>query len=419
MLTCGRAFALCFLGLFLFNADTQWRLANQYLSISGARQALDLLASARSYPAKEVPATGLMQAFETTRQAVRKKHVKLAGAQQLSDWQAIGPDNIGGRTLSLAINPVNPNTVYAGSASGGLWCSRTGGLGLNAWRRVQTGFPVLAVATIAIARDDTNTIFLGTGEVYGSVPTLPGITGDRTTRGSYGIGILKSSDGGQTWNKSLDWTFAQQRGVQMIKIDPQNFNTVWAATTEGTFKSVDGGGTWKRVLDVVMGTDIEINSTDPDVVFVGCGGMGSPGHGIYRTMDGGDTWEKAGLLPGFTFNGKVRLAMSPSNPDVVYASVGKSSGSLFSDEATGTWLFQTTDGGNSWSVRSTIDYASIQGWYAHDVAVHPIDPEIVWTAGQPSSPLRSTNGGLALNFITNLDEWQSAPENAVRGLSAS
>ena len=415
------AFILLFLSFltFLKMDQSQHHADRDWLHISGAREALDLLANARRYPRKTLPQTGVIQAFETTQRTFRKALAQLAATQQLASWHAIGPDNIGGRTLSLAINPLNPKTVYAGSASGGLWLSRTGGLGLNAWQRVRTGFPVLAVATIAIAANDTNAVYIGTGEVYGSPKTFPGITGERTTRGSYGIGILKSSDGGKTWNKSLDWSFAQQRGVQMIKIDPQNSNMVWAATTEGTFKSVDGGGTWKRVLDVVMGTDIEINSADPDVVFVGCGGMGGPGHGIYRTTDGGDTWEKAGLLPGFTFNGKVRLAMSPSNPDIVYASIGKSSGSLFGDEETGTWLFRTADGGDSWSLQSTIDYTSIQGWYAHDVAVHPTHPEIVWTAGQPSSPLRSKNGGLGLTFITNLEEWQSVPENAMRGLSGS
>ncbi len=391
---------------------------DQSPATSGALKGLQLLTSARTYPREDIPATGTASAFESMQTALLEKARADELLQTSTDpepWQAIGPRNIGGRTLAIAFNPQNPNTIYAGSASGGLWRSTSGGIGPNAWEYVPTGFPVLGVSSIAIAPEDSNIIYIGTGEVYGSAVTQPGITGERLTRGVYGIGILKSTDGGQTWRKSLDWLFNQRRGVQMVKINPLRPESVWAATTEGTYKSVDAGQSWRQVHDVVMATDIEISPQDTSTVFVACGGMTSPGHGIYRSQDSGASWEKM-QIPGVTsFNGKVRLAMSPASPNIIYASIGRSNGAIMNRQPTGTWLVRTIDDGDSWTVVSTNDYSRIQGWYAHDVAVHPTNPDIVWTAGQAFAPLRSNNGGFNLNAIS----LQPHPETAQLGLSES
>ena len=371
---------------------------------SEARRALDLVNNVRAYPSTQIPEAGFAQAFADAQSSLQK-----TGGSTLR-WRALGPTNIGGRTLALAFNPENPNTLYAGSASGGLWRSYTAGVGEEAWQYVSTGFPVLGVAAIAIAPDDSNTIYIGTGEVYGSPETFPGI-GIRTTRGSYGIGLLKTTDGGQTWTKSLDWTLNQRRGVQKIRINPLRPQTVWAATTEGTYRSYDAGATWQRVHDVVMTTDIKINPADTSTVFTANGGMGSPGHGLYRTQDGGATWQKMNLGVPTTFFGKAMLAMAPSNPDIVMAGIGNSEG-LFEEPL--TWLVKTTDGGDTWSVVSTVDYSIIQGWYSHALAIHPLDPDTVWTAGMRFSPLRSSQGGINLEFADELGLFQPAvPGNSL------
>ena len=103
------------------------------------------------------------------------------------EWKAIGPTNAGGRTLWLAIDPLSPNTVYAGAASGGLWRSTTGGVGAAAWERIDTGHPVLGVSCISFEPARSDVIYIGTGEVYnhGSAGNLEA---DRATRGSYGVG---------------------------------------------------------------------------------------------------------------------------------------------------------------------------------------------------------------------------------------
>ncbi|NIW79968.1 MAG: hypothetical protein GWN16_11135, partial [Calditrichae bacterium] len=128
------------------------------------------------------------------------------------------------RTLVVEFNPQNPNTIFAGSASGGLWRSYSAGRGADAWEYVPTGFPVLGVSSIAFVPGDSNTFYIGTGEVYNyqNVGTDPAY---RSTRGSYGIGILKTTDGGQTWSKSLDWSYNQQHGVWAVEVNPLNPNT--------------------------------------------------------------------------------------------------------------------------------------------------------------------------------------------------
>lgn len=409
------AVVLCY--LLLFRSKQNVEQLDVHLRMSGARKALDFMTDARAYPEAAIPEFGMAPAFDFSKTKLRKG----SRTEDLSSWRAIGPRNIGGRTLDIAFNPMNPNTIYAGSASGGLWRSHSGGAGENAWEYVPTGFPVLGVASIAISPEDSNVIYIGTGEVYGNPEVTRGITGDRTTRGSYGIGILKTTDGGQTWRKSLDWFLNQRRGVQRLRINPMRTSTVWAATTEGTYVSYDAGLSWEKVHEVIMATDLAINANDTSTVFVACGGMGSSGHGIYRTQNGGQSWQKM-LLNGnefFTFNGKIRLAMSPSDPNIVYASIGKSSGSLFKGESTGTWLFRTIDGGDTWELRSTEDYSRIQGWYAHDVAVHPTNPDEVWCAGQGFFPFLSTTGGLNLQPLNQLGFFMPTPETSARGLNES
>ena len=281
---------------------------------TGARNSLSYLSYARSYPKKDIPEQGFSSAFDDLQIQKRKSTLNPI-------WEPMGPVNIGGRTLALAIRPDTPDVIFAGSASGGLWKSETGGSGLNAWEYVRTGFPVLGVGAIDIDPNNPDVMYIGTGESYGTPENMPGIGPVRTTRGSYGIGILKSTDGGETWTKSLDWTIDQRRSIQKIHINPLRSESVWAATTEGLFRSRNGGETWEHIHQVPMATDIVVNPVDTNIVYVANGGMGSLGHGIYRSIDGGDSFEKMDMLTRggpFRFFGKAVLAISQSNPFCCY-----------------------------------------------------------------------------------------------------
>jgi photosystem II stability/assembly factor-like uncharacterized protein len=394
-------------------------------------------------------------------------------------WVALGPTGeigdagIAGRVISLAVDPRNPNHVFAGSASGGLWVSELydplhplygafmpGGAAAAGnprdanwrddkrpywrWRHVDTGQPVLGVGAIAIDPQDPDVIYIGTGEVYGYRRTARGFD-YQPTRGNYGIGILRSLDGGRTWSRSLAWSPADQTGVQDLAIVPaapgSGAFTVWAATSEGVYRldtSRQAGGApedWKLSLAVVAATSLSVDPRRPGEVVAACGNFASPGHGLYKTRDGGATWQRVVRGVPVTFQGKGVLARSPSDPDVLYASLGNSTELIFANDSvpagatpTGgadgstypentrykclytatplrgpsTWLLRSVDGGDSWETRNEIrDSYNTQGWYVGALAVHPQDPDQLYLGY--IGPNRSFDGG---RTIEDLVVWK-------------
>jgi photosystem II stability/assembly factor-like uncharacterized protein len=355
-------------------------------TVSGAYEALNWFARQRAYPAKDIPRGAYLRANER-----RKQLLQATNRSHVTPWESRGPWNTAGRTLALAFNPQNDRTLYAGSASGGLWRSYAQGEGVS-WERVPLGFPVLGVSSIAFAPNDSMTIYIGTGEVYNFAAAGTGAA-YRSTRGTYGVGILKSVDGGVTWTKVLDTPYQEQMGVWAVRVAESNPDHVYAATTHGVYISEDAGQTWDQRLDVVMATDIVISPDDENLAIVGCGNFGSDGRGIYRTTDGGLNWTQATDIIN-AFNGKIQLAMYQNDPDIVYASIGNGFG--FDDGA--SWLWRSEDGGASWTLRSTEDYSRWQGWFAHDVAISPDDPDVITVIG--IDVWHSDDGGTTLNKIT-------------------
>ena len=279
----------------------------------------------------------------------------------------MGPHNVPGRMISLAINPQNSNTLYAGSATGGLWRTYNSTTGSN-WHRIETGYPTLGVMGLAINPVDSNEIYIGTGEVYGYNKSIGGSV-IRTTRGSYGIGILKTNDGGQTWIKTLDWSYNQEKGVQCVRINPLNPNSVYAATTDGIYKTTNAGASWQLVLSVLMGEDIIIHPADTTKIMVTCGNLGSAGSGIYRSLNGGSSWSQVTGIPAFS--GKTLIDYYETRPDTVFASVA--------DSLSGRGLYRTNNFGDSWSLVNNQNVPRYQGFFAHWVAIHPINSnELVW-----------------------------------------
>lgn len=346
-------------------------------------------AAQRAYPYDYVNDRKFLDEFRFFEE--QKKYARLQGSN--NTWQTMGPHNRGGRTLCVMTNPQDPNTVYAGSASGGLWRSYDQGSPYS-WERIVTGHGVLGVNSIAIPPSDSNTIIIGTGEVYSYQGSNIGIS-VRTNRGSFGVGILKSTDGGNTWNKTLNWQYSEQHGVQIIKYNPLNENTVWAGTSIGTYKSTDGGDSWNIVDSTFMVTDIEINPLDTTQVLIACGNLNSPGNGVYKTNDGGNTWQQVNGIPNPVV-GKIHLCQAPSNPNIIYASVGDGY-STANQSINNTYLCKSTDAGDNWTVVNNFDYARYQGWFSHDVAVHPQNPDAIICAGV--NIYKSDDGGQTLTAI--------------------
>lgn len=383
----------------------------QKLRTSGARQSLDAWSQARAWPDSFVPDEGHFRGVLEA-EAMPPLSIAAFGAPgslkptshgSEPKWRSLGPLNIGGRTLSVTLNPLNPQTVYAGSAGGGLWVSRTGGIGVNAWQRVVTGFPVTSASCLTIAPNDTSVMYLGTGEVYAWQNALGGLIG-RGTRGSYGFGILKSTDAGHTWSMSLDWSRDQKRGIWAIRIDPEEPNRVWAATTEGIYRSIDAGATWNLSLNVVMGTDIELDFQNPDTAYAACGNFNSPGYGIYRTFNGGANWTKLGGGLPTVYGGKAQIVVSSVFTNVLYAGVGG-----IGAVPSGTTILRSFDHGTTWTTRSAIvDYSSYQYWYSHDIAIQPDNFENVWVCG--IDVWKSTTSGTS---PVRVSDWQLAFFGAV------
>ena len=165
-------------------------------------------------------------------------------------WTELAPKNFAGRVLSIAFHPTNPNIMFVGTASGGIWKTTNGGTGgaggIN-WQFVPTGFPVLGVSSIVINPANPNEIYAGTGEVYNNPTSIGGgPTGAghiRLFRGTYGIGIIKSVDGGLTWTKTLDFSSSSVKGVMDMWIHPTTPSTVWAGTTDGIYRTTNSGAT--------------------------------------------------------------------------------------------------------------------------------------------------------------------------------
>ncbi len=367
--------------------------------LPGALGAMDHWSRSRAYPDRDIPPGAYYRAYEYSRDNLRGDLDGLSPAGGApggtSGWDPLGPRNGGGRALTLAFHPLDPNEIYVGAASGGLWRSTTGGVGAAAWERIDTGHPVLGVSSIAFEPGNPSVMYIGTGEVYNH-QDAGNLEADRATRGSYGIGILKSTDGGATWSKSLDWSYDQRHGVWAVRVDPTDTDVVWAATTDGVYKSLDAGQSWTKKHAVVMAMDLILHPLDPDIALVGCGNMWSSGRGIYRTTDGGDNWSKisGGGVPS-SFGGKIQFAVTPADPNLVFASIGNG----FSSSQGATWLLRSTNFGASFQLRTTTDYSRYQGWFAHDVAVNPSDSSHVMCVG--IDVWKSTNGGSSLTQKSN------------------
>lgn len=363
-------------------------------SLSGTGKALNHWYESRVYPGGNLRSNTFLNEFSRVRATTMKSSVQFPG-----QWEALGPKNFGGRTLCLAFNPQNPETIYAGTASGGLWRSYSEGLGAEAWHEVATGFPVIGVGAVAINPVDSNEIYIGTGEVYNYQNTGTGFA-VRTTRGTYGIGILKSVDGGQTWSSSLTWQLDDLTGVQGIAINPQNPSTVIAATSEGLYRSFDSGNSWSNVLTNPMCVQISYMPGDTSVLLASVGNSGTSGTGIYRSSDGGTTWSNssAGMPSGLT--GKIHFDIAYASPNIVIASVA--------DQLAGKGLYRSVDSGNNWTQVNNEDFQKYQGWYSHDVAVDPFGPSNVICAG--IDVWKSTDGGTTL---TQRSLWYNWDFNAV------
>ncbi|MFK8029337.1 MAG: thrombospondin type 3 repeat-containing protein [Gammaproteobacteria bacterium] len=339
--------------------------------------------------------------------ALRKEQNQRSGGQ----WTFRGPDNIGGRVVDLVVDPAIADTVYAASASGGVWRSNNAGdTFVSVWPNDS------AQSMGALAMSSTGILYAGTGE------SNPG--GGSLTYGN--AGVFSSSDGGANWTPlGLENT----ERISRIVVDSANPDRLFVAATgplyneggeRGVYRSLNGGATWELSLagdNLTTGaSDIVIDPENPDRLYAAMWDhlrqpalrrYGGEGSGIYRSDDGGDSWSRLGPannLPAPDADvGRVSIGLAPSDSSVLYALYLTTRG--FFQNA-----YTSTDGGTTWSALPfDTNLASSQssfGWWFARIWVDPADASHVFVAGLPLS--ESTDGGVTFTNQTSIHADQHA-----------
>lgn len=357
-------FSLSFIFL---NTCTKKEISNPQKH-AGVYKALEFENLKRTFPYQFFPANLYSNAFQSMEHLPKPDLI----FRNENRWESLGPNKIAGRCLTLAINPLDTNQVWVGTAGAGLWKSTSGGKGPQAWTSVKTGFPALGVTSIAIHPTDPKILYIGTGEIYNYQGTDGGKY-VRTLRGSWGIGILKSTNGGLSWHKSLDWKKEEYHGVWRILIDPKNPDIVYAATTKGILKSKDKGTNWELILDKKMSVEMIMNPISPEYLTVGVGGIDADDFGIFTSIDGGANWSKMNLPQFDHLRGRIMLANYQKNPQRQYA--------LLSDQfQTVQWL-RSRDGFSNYFYSTVPDIGTYQSWYARGLKIKDNDSSKIIAGG--------------------------------------
>ncbi len=381
----------------------------------GPRSRLQWFLEQRAYPKQSISARALLQAWRQTQRVSRSLDASAASSAALR-WQNIGPApmrssqigsqrvNVSGRVTALAVDPRNSQMVYLGTAMGGVWKTTNGG---TSWTPLTDGLPSQAIGAIAIAPSNPNVVYVGTGE-----PTL-GLDN------YYGVGLYKSDDGGRTWMHLGEDVFTGL-GIGSIVVHPSNSHILYVATSatgvrgpmlpiRGIYRSTDGGRSWEVLIgcrDCAGASDLVMHPRHPNILYAAFWG-----YGIFRSTDGGEHWTQLTQgLPDANF-GNIRIALSPSNPNVLYAGFEYTIPGRF----TGGLVFKSTDGGVSWSwLQNAPNYCTGQCWYDNVVVVHPRNSNYVYLGGSANyiwEPVfrvkevvvRSTDGGITWEDLTPND----------------
>jgi len=305
----------------------------------------------------------------------------------LRGWFSAGPTGLSGRILDIAFHPTNPDILYVASASGGLWKSEDGGL---SYATTTDQLPVLEVGAVAVLPWNPDIVLLGSGEGNGA--------------GVWGLGMLRSTDAGQTWQETnLDYTVGNGHGFNAIAVNPTT-HTILAAARDGLWRSTNDGAFWFRIEDGLW-YDVAWKTNDPTQVYAVKGFTYGEDGGVMVSHNDGISFVLAGTgQPAATLIGNSRLGLTASDPDVVYVHyVNRStSGTL--------GVYRSEDAGETWTVRNnSLNMCGGQGWYNVTLAVDPDDSDVLIAGGVHL--YRSVDGGV--NFYECDGEWGLGNETDV------
>ena len=304
----------------------------------------------------------------------------------------IGPGTMSGRVTAIAVPHNEPEVIFVGTASGGLWKSTSAGV---TWEPIFDDQPTQSIGAVALSPLNPDLVWVGTGE------------GNPRNSHTSGRGLFRSLDGGASWDfMGLEET----RNIHRILIHPRDPNTVYVAATgsawgdspaRGVYKTTDGGRTWNHILSIDERTgcaELIMDPSNPDKLFAAMWSFrrqpwtftsGGEGSGLYVTHDGGDTWvertEEDGLPEGEL--GRMGLAMSAANPDVVYALV----------ESKDYALYRSDDGGATFRRQTTDSDVGNRPFYYAEIHCDPTNEDHVFSLWSMVS--KSTDGGRSFDII--------------------
>jgi photosystem II stability/assembly factor-like uncharacterized protein len=358
---------------------------NQIIKNNSEQIPGDFMFIQRTYPSGELNTAAYGK-------AIQWKKAKLKSKSTNDIWEFSGPVNIGGRITDIEIPSNLPKTYYVGAASGGIFKTTDGGMN---WTPIFDDQAFLSIGDIEISRNDNELVWVGTGEVNAGGGSL-----------AYdGDGIYLSKDGGLTWeNKGL----THVGGISKILIDPNDDNTVFAATMgklfknnneRGVYRTTNGGENWEQILFVSDSTgviDMAIHPSIGDIVYAATwerirrpnkrqyGGVTS---GLYRSLDGGDTW--AEMLNGLPFDpldkGRISIDISRSNPEVLYARYADATGNI-------QGVYKTSNAGDSWNRVNSSQLTNVGfHWWFRGLYVDPTNENILYNVDYIVE--KSTDGG--------------------------
>ena len=275
-------------------------------------------------------------------------------------FRLIGPAVASGRVMSIAVNPKNKFEYYVGVASGGVWKTVNDG---TTWTPVFDGEGSYSIGWVALDPNDSSVVWVGSGE-SNSQRSVP-----------YGDGIYRSVDGGKSWE---NLGLKKSEHIGRVVIDPRDSKVVYVAAEgplwgaggdRGLYKTTDAGKSWKAVLTISENTgvvDVALDPSNPDIVYAAAYQRrrhvytmidGGPESAIYKSTDAGATWNKLKSGLPTVDMGRIGLAVSPADPNVVYATVEAADGK--------GGIFRSNDKGATWERRNEFD--EIAQYYARVV----------------------------------------------------
>ncbi len=287
-------------------------------------------------------------------------------------FRSVGPAITSGRISDFAVVPGNKKAYYVASSAGGVWRTTNAG---NTFEPVFDGEGSYSIGTVTIDPNNTNTVWVGTGEA----------NNQRSV--DYGDGVYKSLDGGSTWK---NMGLKNSEHIAKIIVHPKSSNLIYVAAVgplwssggdRGVYRSKDGGTNWEQVLKIDENTgacDLVMDPRNPNVLYAAAHQRrrhvftyigGGPQSTIYKTENGGDTWVKSATgLPANDI-GRISLSISPANPEIIYAMVETAGDG-------GGGVYKSTNGGANWTKQS--GYFTAGNYFTHVIA-DPKDPDKVYS----------------------------------------